>query len=166
MGDLSTKTGIDFLVSSKYDNCQPDDELEMLTLSCLNIQEKRVSVDKVVNTYGNRLLELCKSANMYIVNGQFDNDALQGKATCDNVSVVDYVICSPFIFSYIDSFIVQYHDPMLSDIHCAVNTNCIVHEPGPPKGGHWYHKKVQIIVVIFDKVYVCTTYFCMIAVCM
>ena len=42
----------------------------------------------------------------------------------------------------------------------------IVHEPGPPKGAHWYHKKVQIIVMIFDNVYVCTTYFCMIAVCM
>ena len=41
----------------------------------------------------------------------------------------------------------------------------LVHEPGPQKGGHWYHKKVQIIIVIFDKVYVCTTYFCMIAVC-
>ena len=42
----------------------------------------------------------------------------------------------------------------------------LVHEPRPWKGGHWYHKKVQIIIVIFDKVYVCTTYFCMIAVCM
>ena len=41
----------------------------------------------------------------------------------------------------------------------------IVHEPGHPKGGHWYHKKVQIIIVIFDQVYVCTTHFCMIAVC-
>ena len=29
----------------------------------------------------------------------------------------------------------------------------LVHEPGPPKGGHWYHRKVQIIAVIFDKVY-------------
>ena len=36
----------------------------------------------------------------------------------------------------------------------------------PQKGGHWYHKKVQIIVVIFDKVYVFTTYFCMITVYM
>ena len=124
MGDLNARTGFtdDFLVNSKYDNCQLDDELEMSTLSSVNIQEKRVSVDKVVNTYDNRLLELWKSANMYIVNGRFDNDALQGKATCDNVRVVDYVICSPSIFSYIDSFIVQYYDPMLSDIHCAVNT--------------------------------------------
>ena len=115
MGDLNARTGIadDFLVNSKYDNCQPDDELEMLTLSSLNIQVKRVSVD-------NRLLELCKSANMYIVNGRFDNDSLQGKATCDNVSVVDYVICSQSTFSYIDNFIVQYYDPMLSDIYCAV----------------------------------------------
>ena len=42
----------------------------------------------------------------------------------------------------------------------------IVHELGPIKGGHWYHKNVQINIVIFDKVYVYTTYFCMIAVCM
>ena len=68
------------------------------SLSSLNIQEKRVSVEKVGNTYGNRLLELRKSANMYIINGRFDNDALQGKATCDNVSVVDYVICSSTYF--------------------------------------------------------------------
>ena len=70
MGDLNARTGIadDFLVNSKYANYQPDDELEMLTLSrpSLNIglQEKSVSVDKVVNSYGNGLLELCKSANM------------------------------------------------------------------------------------------------------
>ena len=78
MGDINARTGIadDFLVNIKYDNCQPDDELEMSTLNSLNIQEKKVSVDKVVNTYGNILLELFKSANMYIVNGRFDNDAL------------------------------------------------------------------------------------------
>ena len=28
-----------------------------------------------------------------------------------------------------------------------------VHERGPQKGGHWYHKKVQIIFVIFDKLH-------------
>ena len=94
----------------------------MLPLNRFNVQEKSVSIDKVFNTYDNRLLEWCKSVNMYIVNGQFDNDALQGKATCYNVSVLGYVICSPSIFTYTDSFIVQYYDPMLCDIHCAVNT--------------------------------------------
>ena len=42
----------------------------------------------------------------------------------------------------------------------------LVHEPGPRKGDHRYHKKVHIIIVIFDEVYICTTYFCMLAVCM
>ena len=48
----------------------------------------------------------------------------------------------------------------------ALYVNIIVHEPGPPKGGHWYHKEVQIIIVILDKIYICTKYLCMIAVCM
>ena len=44
MGDLNAITGIadDFLVNSKYDSWQPDDELEMSTLNSLNIQVKRV----------------------------------------------------------------------------------------------------------------------------
>ena len=60
---------------------------------------------------------------MYIANGRIGMDAEKGKPTCKNVSVVDYLICSPAVFSYMTHFCIQDYDPMLSDIHCAVSVS-------------------------------------------
>ena len=57
---------------------------------------------------------------MFIVNGRVGSDALIGKATCKNVSVVDYAICTTNVLTCINDFFVNDFDPMLSDVHCAV----------------------------------------------
>ena len=57
---------------------------------------------------------------MFIVNGRMGNDAQVGRPTCKNVSVVDYFICSPRLFSTIVNFEVEDFNPMLSDVHNAV----------------------------------------------
>ena len=38
---------------------------------------------------------------MFIVNGRMGKDAQVGRPTCKNVSVVDYFICTPRLFSTI-----------------------------------------------------------------
>ena len=100
------------------------DEIELIdeyiSLENMNIPGNRVSFDNTVNNYGTRLLTLCKSLYMFIVNGQMGNDAQVCRPTCRNVSVVDYFICKPSLFSTIVNFEVEDFNPMLSDVHNAV----------------------------------------------
>ena len=60
-------------------------------------------------------MELCIYPGMLIVNGRVGADVTNGKVTCKDVSLVDYVICSPKLLQHVNE-----SDPMLSDIHCAV----------------------------------------------
>ena len=91
-----------------------------MSLNSCDNQQSRNNVDKVVNNYGNRLLTLCKTLEVFIVNGRLGEDANRGKLTCNNVSLIDYFICSPLIFPNVSNFDVLDFDPLLSDIHCAV----------------------------------------------
>ena len=102
------------------------DEIELIeyvSLDNMNIPENRVSFDNTVNNYGTRLLPLCKSLYMFIVNGRMGNDALVGRPTCRNVSVVDYFICTPRLFLTIVNFEVE--DFNLYDVHNAVRLTLI-----------------------------------------
>ena len=100
------------------------DEIELIDeyvpLENMNIPENRVSFDNTVNNYGTGLLTLCKSLNMFIVNGRMSNIAQVGRPTCKNVNVVNYVICIPNLFSTIVNFEVDDFNPMLSDVHNVV----------------------------------------------
>ena len=72
------------------------------------------------NNYGYRLMELCKSLDVHIVNGRFGAHSYILRQTCKNNSVIDYVIMSAELFPCIHSFEVLEFDPLLSDIHCPV----------------------------------------------
>ncbi|CAC5359853.1 unnamed protein product [Mytilus coruscus] len=77
----------------------------------------RQSQDKhKVDNYGKKLLELCRSLELFFVNGRVGNDRGIGLTTCNN-SVMDYAIVSPNLFRSIVDFNVLIFDPILSDIH-------------------------------------------------
>lgn len=70
--------------------------------------QSRTNPDTVVNDLGNKLLSLCKSSGLRILNGRhnlgMDKDyTFVGPR---GMSVVDYVITTPDVFSKIDQFIV------------------------------------------------------------
>ena len=70
---------------------------------------RRNSFDNELNNHGKRLLEICKSADLRILNGRVSGDSL-GRTTFHGktgVSVVDYVICDQNLFSHFKSFIVK-----------------------------------------------------------
>ena len=75
------------------------------------------------NNYGYRLMELCKSLDVHIVNGRFGTDSYILRQTCKNSSVIDYVIMSAELFPCVHSFEELEFDPLLSDIHCPVAHN-------------------------------------------
>lgn len=124
LGDLNART------ADKSDILQYDKLIDILSFDefspCVNATETleaggfpvtRTSQDVVINKYGDRFINLCKNVNICIVNSRCGQDVNIGKATCQDVSVVDYIACSPFLFNNICQFEVINYNPMLSDKH-------------------------------------------------
>ena len=91
----------------------------------------RMNKDVHCNNYGQLLLNLCKTNNLLIVNGRFDNNS-RGDLSFRNISAIDYFLCDPDIFKHMDDFIVKVRNPILSDGHSALQLklNCISSVPG------------------------------------
>ena len=105
MGDFNSRTG-------KYSDCVSQDGNAMIANDQSQFSfglTRRNSFDNELNNHGKRLLEICKSADLRILNGRVSGDSL-GRATFHGktgVSVVDYVICDQNVFSHFKSFIVK-----------------------------------------------------------
>ena len=70
---------------------------------------QRHSFDNELNNHGKRLLEICRSADLTIMNGRSRGYSL-GRATFHGslgVSVVDYAICNQDLFHSIANFVVK-----------------------------------------------------------
>jgi hypothetical protein len=64
---------------------------------------------------------LCKSNSLYIANSRIGKDKkILVKKTCNDLSVVDYLIISANLFSVIKNFDVLDYDPLFSDVHCVL----------------------------------------------
>ena len=71
------------------------------------------------NNYGYRVIDLCKSLGLVILNGRCGQD-LKGETTCKGKSVDDIVIISPKVFQIVPDFQVDVFNPLLSDCHNPV----------------------------------------------
>ena len=90
---------------------------------------RRNSYDNELNNHGKRLLEICKSADLKILNGSVCGDIL-GRATFhgrNGISVIDYAICDQETFSNVANFVVKqpcslsYHSSIITWLN--INTN-------------------------------------------
>lgn len=123
LGDLNARTGV------LSDIAEADTETGQIdVVSMYDEQEtppqERNSQDKEVNNYGERLIQMCVTLGLYIANGRSGTDT-EGKTTCKNASVVDYILATPRLLKQISYFDVQPYDPMLSDIHCPVSATFV-----------------------------------------
>ena len=116
-GDLNARTG------TRSDIAQFDEkdhgELFSESSTKINIRNSR---DKVVNTWGRKLLEICDNHNMCIVNGRTVGD-FQGKFTFYSTlgnSVYDVTVVDIDYLPKILSFIV--HPPNEFSHHCKIET--------------------------------------------
>lgn len=105
----------------------PDDDqsriiLDMISnLTKCNIPIERYSCDvSNVNSYGKKLLDMCKKYMVCIFNGRVDDDLRIGKATTAFKTVVDYIIGSPVLLTMVQTFKVYDFDPLFSDVHCGI----------------------------------------------
>lgn len=92
----------------------------MLTQSNLTVQ--RTSKDTTINNEGNKLLELCKSNNLCILNGRCGADKNIGNFTFRNTSVIDYTITSVEALKFVDNFCISELDPLYTDGHSLLTT--------------------------------------------
>ena len=65
------------------------------------------------------LIDLCKTANLVIVNGRMTY-ASSSNTTFRNISTIDYFLCCPLLFKYINNFIVHETNTLFSDGHSAL----------------------------------------------
>ena len=88
----------------------------------------RSSFDKSVNNSGLKLMQLCKSSNLRIVNGRVGDDAAVGQFTYMSTagcSLIDYAIFPCNLFSIISNFIV--HDFHISSSHLPIQVSLEMH---------------------------------------
>ena len=124
LGDFNARTGV---LSDRIEttNTKYEDENVMLDnddTSCITSESGRVrsNCDKTINQMGRRLINMCRSLNLHMLNGRYGADNEIGKPTCKNSSTVDYVIISEKLNEIISDFYILEFDGTLSDIHCPV----------------------------------------------
>ncbi|CAG2188723.1 unnamed protein product [Mytilus edulis] len=133
IGDLNSRTGElpDYI---KNDSLQINnfDGSDLLPPDyAIDIENKRINQDKVLNTHGKNLLDLCLSSGLRIVNGRLLGDSL-GYYTYmskNGFSTVDYALVSESLLSSVQYF--KTNDfTYLSDhakidlfLKCSINEN-------------------------------------------
>ena len=132
VGDFNARTGLlddfldfdesivkDFGVDGMLDLCNVKDKFVELGLD-----SNRYNCDREVNNHGRRLIEMCQSTDMKIMNGRLDKDKAIGAFTCYNKnggkSAIDYAIASYELFTMVKGFEIGIYDKCLSDVHCAI----------------------------------------------
>ena len=120
LGDFNARTASldDFVTVDNDEHTLFDEPPDLMAL--FNVPRKRSSCDNTTNNHGNRLIDVCTSLSLNIVNGRIEPDKNKGKLTCKDTSLVDYALASPYIFPFLSFFHVGDFDKTLSDAHCPI----------------------------------------------
>lgn len=132
MGDFNARTHNkqDFLEEDKFLMHHFNFDKEMIShynvasiLEQCNLSKERTSQDKINNNEGNKLIDICKSNNLFILNGRCGTDRNKGAMTFRNLSVIDYSIVSHHALQFVSMFDIIEVDPLFSDGHSLLSTN-------------------------------------------
>ena len=129
IGDFNSRTGTinDILLIENTDNVlDPSNFIYpdiINTLKRLNLPIHRSNKDTKINNNGKQLIELCKCLEMCIVNGRLGSDKNIGDTTCNDVSTIDYVICTPDLLPSLTDFTVHNFCSLLSDKHRPISVS-------------------------------------------
>ena len=117
LGDFNARTGTapDFITNEDNTNISAA-QSGLYSTDCIGTCT-RYNLDKGSNSYGTKLLELCRDTPLRILNGRKLGDLL-GYHTCyqyGGSSVVDYGLVSPDLYDQVPVFTVLPFDPTVSD---------------------------------------------------
>jgi len=126
-GDFNARTRVENDFLSEDDNTHvpipPSEWYDTNTTGSV----PRNNLDVGTNSYGPKLLELCKTLSLRILNGRKLGDLL-GHMSCFTArgsSLVDYVLASPSLFNRIPDFKIGLLYPTISD-HTPVSFSLVV----------------------------------------
>ena len=118
MGDLNARTG-------KFSDSVCKEENNLITKDQTEFSlcpTQRDSFHNELNNHGKRLLEICRSADLRILNRRVSGDSL-GRVTFhgkNGVSVVDYAVCDQDLLSHVANFALK--DPLHLSDHSPITT--------------------------------------------
>ena len=120
-GDLNARTGT---LDEIFVDPIPDE------LNCFieannstNSTKSRQNADNVINSHGKKIIDICRTYNLKILNGRMDGDPYGNFTYYDaslGASTVDYSICNQSFYNYINNFMTLPQNE-LSD-HCKIVT--------------------------------------------
>ena len=118
MGDFNAKTRDmdDRLLLSKHDMFYDLSE-DSGTPSGIRASQDMHSTD----LYGKKLIQLCITLGINIVNGRVGHDRGIGGFTTKNHSIIDYMLASPELFSHFEGFEIHEFNTVLSDVHAPLS---------------------------------------------
>ncbi|CAC5415123.1 unnamed protein product [Mytilus coruscus] len=124
LGDFNSRTANlpDFYEESSVDEfivqhfTDQFDYTDVHILDNLNISRERNFPDDVVNGFGRKLLEFCKSNKVFILNGRVGQD-VNAKPTSRNNSVIDYIICTSHFLQFVSNFEIDKVDYVISKLN-------------------------------------------------
>ena len=122
VGNLNDFEEIDGCITNISGFDIEDDGVDLLDF--YDIPLNRVTKDMHVNENGKRLINLCKISNFKIMNGRIGRNGESGEFTCITgmgKSTVDYVVASPCLIPFIDSFRIDPYDRCISDTHSGLS---------------------------------------------
>ena len=102
----------------------------------------RNSKDKQINNEGRILLEICRSNNLFILNGRCGEDKGKGEFTFKQCSVIDYSMVSAQALKFVSNFEICELDPLFTDCHSLFKTT-LKFINVPPKINQQTYKKVK-----------------------
>ncbi|MCU7800877.1 MAG: reverse transcriptase family protein [gamma proteobacterium symbiont of Lucinoma myriamae] len=131
MGDFNARTynKTDFVDADDFfsKHFEYDDELLEIcnisdVLDQLQLSRVRTTNDIVFNSEGNKLLDICKSNNLVILNGRCGDDKSVGAMTFRNCSLIDYSIATYQSLFHVVNFHIYDVDSLFSDGHSLLET--------------------------------------------
>ncbi|KAK3086155.1 hypothetical protein FSP39_014419 [Pinctada imbricata] len=107
-GDFNARCGNreDYISQDFIDNELANHIRPLIHYSSDNEAIKRKSTDNIVNQFGRKLINLCKTTSLRIVNGRIKDDENGSITFCgpNGVSLIDYLLCEPKNFNLIKEF--------------------------------------------------------------
>lgn len=129
LGDFNSRTSnledivqADEYLNDFYGNYELTNEsLQILhSFERYNISVTRENADSTVNAYGYKIIDFCKSNDIYILNGRTGSTS---KFTCKDCSTTDYVLMTPKCFELMKSLAIDDFNCLYSDSHCPVSVS-------------------------------------------
>ena len=111
-------------------------------LATFNFEISRNSKDVTMNKLGRILLCFCRENNMIILNGRSFSDKASN-FTCNDASVVDYVLSSVESLKLFSEFKISDFCPLLSDKHCPVTFSIVT---------QLFCKMITVMIQIVKKI--------------